>query len=52
MTVSPRPRERVPARPISLATAPVVDLSLDATEDRVVGVVDLERALSQGIKAF
>lgn len=52
MTVLPRPRERVPARPISLATAPVVDLSLDATEDRVVGVLDLERALSQGIKAF
>jgi magnesium chelatase subunit I len=31
---------------------PVVDLPLGATEDRVVGALDLERALSQGIKAF
>jgi magnesium chelatase subunit I len=30
----------------------VVDLPLGATEDRVVGALDLERALSQGIKAF
>jgi len=35
-----------------LVTAPVVDLPLGATEDRVVGALDLERALSQGIKAF
>jgi magnesium chelatase subunit I len=33
-------------------TAPVVDLPLGATEDRVVGALDLERALSEGIKAF
>ena len=32
--------------------APVVDLPLGATEDRVVGALDLERALSAGIKAF
>ncbi len=32
--------------------APVVDLPLGATEDRVVGALDLERALSQGVKAF
>jgi magnesium chelatase subunit I len=30
----------------------VVDLPLGATEDRVVGALDLERALSQGVKAF
>ncbi len=34
------------------AAAPVVDLPLGATEDRVVGALDLERALSEGIKAF
>lgn len=31
---------------------PVVDLPLGATEDRVVGALDLEKALSQGIKKF
>jgi magnesium chelatase subunit I len=31
---------------------PVVDLPLGATEDRVVGALDLERALSQGSKVF
>ncbi len=31
---------------------PVVDMPLGATEDRVVGAMDLERALAQGIKAF
>jgi magnesium chelatase subunit I len=31
---------------------PVVDLPLGATEDRVVGALDLQRALIQGIKAF
>jgi magnesium chelatase subunit I len=30
----------------------VVDLPLGATEDRVVGALDLEKALSQGIKSF
>lgn len=36
------------------ATIPVpfVDLPLGATEDRVVGALDLERALGAGIKAF
>ncbi len=34
------------------AAVPVVDLPLGATEDRVVGALDLERALTQGIKAF
>jgi magnesium chelatase subunit I len=31
---------------------PVVDLPLGASEDRVVGALDLERALTQGVKAF
>ncbi len=35
-----------------LVPVPVVDLPLGVTEDRVVGALDLEKALSQGIKAF
>jgi len=35
-----------------MAGVPVVDLPLGATEDRVVGALDLERALSEGEKAF
>ena len=31
---------------------PVVDLPLGASEDRVLGALDLERALSQGLKVF
>ncbi len=31
---------------------PVVDLPLGATEDRIVGALDLERALTRGEKAF
>jgi magnesium chelatase subunit I len=34
------------------APVPVVDLPLGATEDRVVGALDLERALARGEKAF
>jgi magnesium chelatase subunit I len=40
------------ALPSHLVSVPVVDLPLGATEDRVVGALDLERALSQGTKAF
>jgi magnesium chelatase subunit I len=36
----------------ALVDVPVVDLPLGATEDRVVGALDLERALTQGEKAF
>jgi magnesium chelatase subunit I len=36
----------------ALVPVPVVDLPLGATEDRVVGALDLERALTQGVKAF
>jgi magnesium chelatase subunit I len=34
------------------AAVPVVDLPLGATEDRVVGALDLERALTRGERAF
>jgi magnesium chelatase subunit D len=37
-------REKVPV--------PVIDLPLGATEDRVCGSIDIERALKHGIKAF
>ena len=36
----------------ALRPVPVVDLPLGATEDRVVGALNLERALSSGEKAF
>lgn len=35
-----------------MAAVPVVDLPLGATEDRVAGALDLERALTLGEKAF
>ncbi len=35
-----------------LVPVPVVDLPLGATEDRVVGALDLQRALADGVKAF
>jgi magnesium chelatase subunit I len=35
-----------------VAPVPVVDLPLGATEDRVCGTIDIEKALSQGVKAF
>jgi magnesium chelatase subunit I len=35
-----------------LVPVPVVDMPLGATEDRVVGALDLERALTQGEKSF
>jgi magnesium chelatase subunit I len=38
--------------PQATVPVPVVDLPLGATEDRVVGALDLERALTQGEKAF
>ena len=39
-------------RKARLVPVPVVDLPLGATEDRVVGALDLERAMSDGVKAF
>ena len=47
-------RSRAASAPLKShrVAVPVVDLPLGATEDRVVGALDFERALSQGIKAF
>jgi len=39
-------------RKAAQAPAPVVDLPLGVTEDRVVGALDLERALARGEKKF
>jgi magnesium chelatase subunit I len=36
----------------ALISVPVVDLPLGATEDRVVGALDIERALIDGVQAF
>lgn len=35
-----------------LKKIPMIDLPLGATEDRVCGTIDMEKALSEGIKAF
>lgn len=43
--------KKVNARPKSIPL-PVVDLPLGATEDRVIGALDLERALANGEKVF
>ncbi|NBX54591.1 MAG: magnesium chelatase ATPase subunit I [Betaproteobacteria bacterium] len=43
------PNAKLPLERLPVA---VVDLPLGATEDRVVGALDLEKALSQGIKQF
>lgn len=34
------------------AKVPMVDLPLGATEDRVCGTIDIEKALAEGVKAF
>ena len=47
-----RERRAAGALKSRLMPVPVVDLPLGATEDRVVGALDLERALTQGEKAF
>ena len=38
--------------PRQRAAVPVIDLPLGATEDRVCGSIDIERALQDGVKAF
>ncbi|MGB3404861.1 MAG: magnesium chelatase ATPase subunit I [Microcoleaceae cyanobacterium] len=37
---------------VSRKKVPMVDLPLGATEDRVCGTIDIEKALSEGVKAF
>ncbi|WP_072620221.1 magnesium chelatase ATPase subunit I [Spirulina major] len=38
--------------PEAAMKVPMVDLPLGATEDRVCGTIDIEKALSEGVKAF
>ncbi|TVP70257.1 MAG: magnesium chelatase ATPase subunit I [Leptolyngbya sp. LCM1.Bin17] len=38
--------------PMAHKKVPMVDLPLGATEDRVCGTIDIEKALSEGVKAF
>ncbi|NJK36820.1 MAG: magnesium chelatase ATPase subunit I [Oscillatoriales cyanobacterium RM1_1_9] len=48
-------RERLAHRsdvPISRRKVQMVDLPLGATEDRVCGTIDIEKALAEGVKAF
>ncbi len=47
-----RERSRKSLRPAHEIPVPVVDLPLGATEDRVVGALDLEAALAHGRTAF
>ena len=44
-----KPKRRLTSQTVPV---PVADLPLGATEDRVVGALDLERALTRGEKAF
>jgi magnesium chelatase subunit I len=44
--------DEVARRKSRMVPVPVVDLPLGATEDRVVGALDLERAMADGVKAF
>jgi magnesium chelatase subunit I len=43
---------RVTSKTIVTRPTPVIDLPLGATEDRVTGALDIERALARGEKAF
>jgi magnesium chelatase subunit I len=38
--------------PVTYKKVPMVDLPLGATEDRVCGTIDIEKALTEGVKAF
>jgi magnesium chelatase subunit I len=38
--------------PIEQRQVPMVDLPLGATEDRLCGTIDIEKALSEGVRAF
>jgi len=40
------------ALPTARKQVPMVDLPLGATEDRVCGTIDIEKALAEGVKAF
>jgi len=47
-----RDKKTAPSGPTEKNTIPVVDLPLGATEDRVIGSLDIEKALHAGEKAF
>jgi len=54
-TMSEEARERYRAGedlPVAMKRTPFVELPLGATEDRVTGTIDIEKALLQGGKAF
>jgi magnesium chelatase subunit I len=38
--------------PVTTTKIPMIDLPLGATEDRVCGTIDIEKALTEGVKAF
>jgi len=44
--------EQGEALPIEQRQVPMVDLPLGATEDRLCGTIDIEQALSRGVRAF
>ncbi len=50
----PDVRREMEGQEISVAAmkVPMVDLPLGATEDRVCGTIDIEKALAEGVKAF
>ncbi|KAG2615055.1 magnesium-chelatase subunit ChlI, chloroplastic-like [Panicum virgatum] len=54
--MGPEVRERVlqgdTSLPVTTAKITMVDLPLGATEDRVCGTIDIEKALTEGVKAF
>lgn len=47
-----RRKKRGEDLPVTLRKVPMIDLPLGATEDRVCGTIDIEKALTQGKKAF
>ena len=52
--MGPEARERHSkgeAQPTASRRIPMVEVPLGATEDRICGTIDIERALSEGVKA-
>jgi magnesium chelatase subunit I len=52
--MGPEARERHAkgeAQPTASRRIPMVEVPLGATEDRICGTIDIERALSEGVKA-
>lgn len=45
-------KERGESLPVVKQKVPMVDLPLGATEDRVCGTIDIEKALTEGVRAF